>query len=232
MHDHGEHIDAAVRYRLTGAVGDAVALGDHLGLARRYDVPPVRVDADAENAGVMGAQSVGVEETQAAAVADEGVQLRVGVVGLQHVVARPRVRIERVSGLRRIIKALAWRRVREGGAEGKRWIMQKPPVNKNRTDSAGASGPVLIGESPVSVRSGSARDPVPCTPDGRRSSQARCTVIGIRPESPSARDGEIVARGIRFLVVRVNFNFRNADDERDNEDPSRNVRGIAPRSLS
>lgn len=110
VHDHGEHIDAAVRYRLIGAIGDAVALGDHFGLTRGYDVPPVRVDADTENAGVMGAQSVGVEKTQTAAVADEGVQLRVGVVGLQHVVARPHVRIERVSGLRRIIKALARRR--------------------------------------------------------------------------------------------------------------------------
>lgn len=133
MHDHGEHVDAAVRNRLAGAIGDAVALGDHLGLARRYYVPPVRVDADAEDAGIVEAQSVGVEETQAAAVADEGVHLRVHVVGLQHVVARPRVRIERVSGLWRIIKALAQRK-RE---KGKRWIMQKPTVNKKRTGSCG-----------------------------------------------------------------------------------------------
>lgn len=145
VHDHGEHVDAAVRYRLAGAIGDAVALGDHLGLARRYDVPPVRIDADAEDAGVVGPQPVGVEETQPAAVADEGVHLRVRVVGLQHVVARPRERIERVSGLRRIIKALA-RRKRE---KRKRWIMQKPTVSKKRTGSPRAScigsGPVLIG---------------------------------------------------------------------------------------
>jgi len=106
VHDDGEHVDAAVRYRLTGAIGDAVALGDHLWLTWRYYVPPVRIDADAENAGVVSAQAIRVEESQAAAVADEGVQLRVGVVGLQHEVARPRVRIERVSSLRRIIKAL------------------------------------------------------------------------------------------------------------------------------
>lgn len=113
MHDHGEHVDAGVRYRLTGAVGDAVALGDHLVLAWRYDVPPVRVDADAEYAGVMDAHLFGVEETQAAAVADEGVHLRVRVVRLQHVVVRPVGWIERVSGLRRIIKALMQRK-REG----------------------------------------------------------------------------------------------------------------------
>lgn len=106
MHDHGEHVNAAVRYRLGGAIGDAVALGDHLRLTGRYYMPPVRVDANAEDTGVMAAQSIRIEKTQAAAVADEGVQLRVRVVGLQHVVARPRVRIECVSGLRRIIKAL------------------------------------------------------------------------------------------------------------------------------
>ena len=106
VHDHGEHVNAAVRYRLTGAIGDAVALGDHLRLAGRYYVPPVRIDANTEDTSVMAAQSIGIEKTQAAAVADEGVQLRVRVVSLQHVVARPRVRIERVSGLRRIIKAL------------------------------------------------------------------------------------------------------------------------------
>lgn len=110
MHDHGEHVDAGVRYRLAGTVGDAVALGDHLVLAWRYDVPPVRVDADTEYAGVMDAHLLGVEETQSAAVADEGVQLRVRVVRLQHVVVRPAGRIERVSGLRRIIKALAQRK--------------------------------------------------------------------------------------------------------------------------
>lgn len=110
MHDHGEHVNAAVRYRLAGAIGDAVAFGDYLGLAGRYYMPPVRVDANAEDTGVMAAQSIGVEKTQATAVADEGVQLRVRVVGLQHVVARPRVRIERISGLRRIIKALVRRK--------------------------------------------------------------------------------------------------------------------------
>lgn len=113
VHDHGEYVDAAIRYRLTSAFGDAVALGDHLGLTRRYYVPPVRIDADAKDAGIVDAQPIGVEETQAAAVADEGVHLRIRVVGLQHVVARPRVRIERVSGLRRIIKALAKEERRE-----------------------------------------------------------------------------------------------------------------------
>jgi len=113
VHDDGEYVDAAVRYLLTGAFGDAVALGDHLGLARRYYVPPVGVDADAEDACIVAAQPIGVKETQAAAVADEGVHLRIRVVGLQHEVARPRVRIERVSGLRRIIKALAKEERRE-----------------------------------------------------------------------------------------------------------------------
>lgn len=110
MHDHGEHVDAGVGYRLAGAVGDAVAFRDHLVLARRYDVPPVRVNADTEYTGVVDAHLLGVEKTQAAAVADEGVHLWVRVVRLQHVVVGPVGRIERVSGLRRIIKALVQRK--------------------------------------------------------------------------------------------------------------------------
>ena len=83
-----------------------MTFGDHLWLARRYDVPPVRIDANAQDAGVVGTQLVRVMQTQAGAVADERVHLRVHVVRFQHVVAWPRVRIERVAGLRRIIETL------------------------------------------------------------------------------------------------------------------------------
>lgn len=69
-------------------------------------MPPVRIDANAQDAGVVGTQLVRVMQTQAGAVADERVHLRVHVVRFQHVVAWPRVRIERVAGLRRIIEAL------------------------------------------------------------------------------------------------------------------------------
>ena len=54
----------------------------------------------------MGAQLVRVMQTQAGTVAYERVHLRIRVVGLQHVVARPRVRIQRVAGLGRVIEPL------------------------------------------------------------------------------------------------------------------------------
>lgn len=106
MHDDGEYVDAAVGYRVPGAVRDAVTFRHNLRLAWRYDVPPVGVDTDAEDAGVVGAQLVRVMQTQAGTVAYERVHLRIRVVGLEHVVARPRVRIQRVAGLGRVIEPL------------------------------------------------------------------------------------------------------------------------------
>lgn len=106
MHDDGEYVDAAVGYRVPGAVRDAVTFGHHLRLAWRYDVPPIGVDADAQDPGVVGAQLVRVMQTQPGTVAYERVHLRIRVVGLEHVVARSRVRIQRVAGLGRVIEPL------------------------------------------------------------------------------------------------------------------------------
>lgn len=106
VHDHGEDVHAGLGHRLSGAPGYAVSLGDDLGLSGRYDVPPVGVDADAEHTGVKGPQFVRVEEPQARVVGDEGVQLGVRVVGLEHVEAWSVVGVQRVTGLRRVIEAL------------------------------------------------------------------------------------------------------------------------------
>lgn len=130
MHDNGEYVDAAVRYRVPGAVRDAVTLGHHLRLAWRYDVPPVGVDADAQDAGVVGAQLVRVMQTQTGTVAYERVHLRIGVVGLEHVVARTGVRIQRVTGLGRVIEPLreeeAWRTALDYAPRWKRTIRDRP----------------------------------------------------------------------------------------------------------
>lgn len=129
MHDDGEYVDAAVRYRVPGAVRDAVTLGHHLRLAWRYDVPPVGVDADAQDAGVVGAQLVRVMQTQTGTVAYERVHLGIGVVGLEHVVARTGVRIQRVAGLGRVIEPLreeeeAWRTALDYAPRWKRTIRE------------------------------------------------------------------------------------------------------------
>lgn len=112
VHDHREDVHPVVGHRCSGAPRDAVALRDDLRLARRYDVPPVRVDADAQHAGVVGAQLVGVVELEARVVDDEVVELGIGVVGLQHVEARPGVGVQRVAGLGGIIEALRKRQRR------------------------------------------------------------------------------------------------------------------------
>lgn len=120
-------------------------------------MPPVRVDADAEDSGVVAAQPIGIKETEAAAIADEGVQLRIRIVGLQHVVARPREWIERVSGLRRIIKALA-----RGERRETMDYAEAMAVNKNRT--AAARVPVAVRFSGSRVRAYSRSDRIRSDP--------------------------------------------------------------------
>ena len=106
MHDDGKDVHAVIRYRGASTPGDAMSLRHYFRLPRRYDVTPVGVDSNAEYTRVVGAQLIGVEEPQTRAVGDEVVQHRVRVVRLEHVVARPGVRVQRVAGLRWIIEAL------------------------------------------------------------------------------------------------------------------------------
>lgn len=56
FHDNCEHIDPLVRERLAGALGHAVARGNHPGLPRGDDVPPIRVHSDGYNARVVSPQ--------------------------------------------------------------------------------------------------------------------------------------------------------------------------------
>lgn len=47
MHNDSEYVDAAVGYGVSGTIRDAMTFGDNVWLAGWYDMPPVRVDADA-----------------------------------------------------------------------------------------------------------------------------------------------------------------------------------------
>lgn len=49
----GEDVDTAGGQGLLSAVGHAVSLGDDTTLAGRYDVLPIGIDADAQNARVV-----------------------------------------------------------------------------------------------------------------------------------------------------------------------------------
>lgn len=106
VHYNSEHINTALRYGLAGAVGDAVTLGHDFTLARWYDVSPIRIYADAEDPGVMFPRTIGVDQSQSRAVGYESIELGIRVVGLEHVKARPRYRVQRVSGLRWIVETL------------------------------------------------------------------------------------------------------------------------------
>lgn len=93
MHDDGEHVDAVPRHGKVRALGDTVTLGHDFRLTRRDNVPPIRIDADAEDASVVSPHLIGVEQTKPGIVRNEGVSLRIGVVGLEHVVAQPAGRV-------------------------------------------------------------------------------------------------------------------------------------------
>ncbi len=49
----GKDVDAARRQGLLSAVGNAVSFGDDLTLAGRYDMLPIRIDADTQHARVV-----------------------------------------------------------------------------------------------------------------------------------------------------------------------------------
>lgn len=127
MHDDGEYVDAAVGNGLSGTVGDAMTFGDHFGLSGWYDVPPVRVDADAKDTSVVGTQPICIMQTQPGAVDDGSVLLWVRVQRFQHVETRTRAWIERVTSLRRVIEAL--RAKRQGTSRLDRTLDQEKRIS-------------------------------------------------------------------------------------------------------
>ena len=106
VHYYGEHIYTAFWDGLTSTVSDAMSLGNDFALTRWYNVSPVWIDANTEDTGIVCSQTFRVVQSQTRTIGHEAIKLRIRVVGLEHVETRSAMRVQSVSGFRRIIEAL------------------------------------------------------------------------------------------------------------------------------